>query len=141
MYRFIFGLMMVLGSFVAAQDSGLSELRQEALRLTVESRLSELPANVQAEARELLNRVETLREPVMALREKMLAAYIAELGAGKEPYLARATARNTVADERLELLPDVRNLLVDIRAFINEHPEVDPIFKELRDNFRENRLN
>jgi hypothetical protein len=141
MCRILFVLFVLTGGLALAQDSSLAELRQEALRLTLESRLSELPTDIQAGARSLLDRAEALREPVTALREKMLAAYIAELEAGKEPYLARASARSTVAEERLALLPDVRSLLVDIRTFVNEHPEVAPIFKELRDNFRENRLN
>jgi hypothetical protein len=141
MLRGLWILLLFTVSFAFAQDLSLTELRQEAFRLTVESRLSELPANLQAESRKLLDRAEALREPLLALREKVLAAYIAEVQSGKEPYLAWATARNTVADERLELLPDVRNLLVDIRAFVNRNPEVAPIFRELRENFRENRLN
>jgi hypothetical protein len=116
-------------------------LRYEALRLTLESKISELPADLQSEARDLLSRAEALGEPLVALREKVLTAYITELQRGKEPYLALATARNTVADERLELLPDVRTLLLDIRAFMNDHPEVAPVFRELRESFQENRLN
>jgi hypothetical protein len=136
----IIAILFLLSGVAFAQDN-LSDLRYEALRLTLESKIAELPGDLQSEAQDLLSRAQALREPLMALREKVLSAYITELKAGKEPYLALATARNTVADERLELLPDVRNLLVDVRAFVNEHPEVAPIFKELRENFRENRLN
>jgi hypothetical protein len=139
MLRVITILFMLLG--VAFAQDNLSDLHHEALRLTLESKIAELPSELQGEARDLLSRAEALREPLLALREKVLTAYIAELQNGKEPYLALATARNTVADEWLELLPDVRNLLVDVRAFANEHPEVAPLLKELRENFRENRLN
>jgi hypothetical protein len=139
MLRAITILLMFLG--VAFAQDNLSNLRYEALRLTLESKISELPADLQSEARDLLSRAEALGEPLVALREKVLTAYITELQRGKEPYLALATARNTVADERLELLPDVRTLLLDIRAFMNDHPEVAPVFRELRESFQENRLN
>jgi hypothetical protein len=146
MFRVVFIVVVFLGGLALSQDTlsqdmSLTELRQEALKLTFESRLSDLPSAVKAEGLALLDRAETLREPLTTLREKMLTAYIAELQNGKEPYLARATAKNSVADEWLELLPEIRSLAVDIRAFVNEHPEVAPIFKELRDRFRENRLN
>ena len=143
MVRVIIVLSAFALNFALSQGSvpDITTLRREALQLTLEAKISELPAELQSEARELLSRAQALREPLLAMRTRMLEAYITELEVGKEPYLARATARNTVADERLELLPNVRNLLVDIRAFVNEHPEVAPIFKELRDNFRENRLN
>jgi hypothetical protein len=142
MLRLIFMLLTLLFGVAFAQDvtattPDISELRQEALRLTLESKITELPAELQAQARDLLNRARVLREPVMAMRTKMLESYIAELEAGKEPYLAWATARNAVAEERLALLPEVVPLLRDIRAFISDNPEVAPVFKELRENFRE----
>jgi hypothetical protein len=143
MFRFVVILLVLSLGVISAQDTtapDITELRQEALQLTLESKLSELPADLQAEARDLLNRAEALREPVLALRARMLESYIAELGAGKEPYLAWATARNTVAEERLVLLPEVVPLVKDIRAFVRDNPEVALLFKELRDNFRENNL-
>jgi hypothetical protein len=145
MLRSIIMLLTLLLGVTFAQDviattPDITELRQEALRLTLESKITELPTELQGEAQNLLSRAEALREPMMAIRTKMLESYIAELEASKEPYLAWATARNTVADERLALLPNVRSLLVDIRAFVNDHPEVAPAFKVLRDNLRENGL-
>jgi hypothetical protein len=144
MLRSIVVLLILLLGVAFAQDvtatPNITDLRQEALRLTLESKISELPADLQGEAQDLLSRAEGLREPVMTIRTKMLESYVAELQAGKEPYLAWATAKTTVADERLALLPDVRSLIADIRAFINDHPEVAPVFKVLRDNLRENGL-
>jgi hypothetical protein len=141
MFRVVIMLLVLVLSFSLAQDStapDITALRQEALQLTLEVKISELPAELQTEARELLNRAEALREPVLAMRARMLEAYIAELEAGKEPYLARAIARNTVAEERLALLREVVPLVRDIRVFVRENPEVAPLFKELRAHFREN---
>jgi hypothetical protein len=118
----------------------ITALRQEAFQLTLESKLSELPADLQTQARDLLSRAEVLHEPILAMRERMLEAYIAELEAGKQPYLARAIARNAIAEERLALLPEVVPLIKDIRAFVRNNPEVAPLFKDLRENFRENGL-
>jgi hypothetical protein len=135
MLRIIVILIALLG--VAFAQDNLSELRYEALRLTLESKIAELPTNLQSEARDLLSRAETLREPLMQLRTKMLGFYIAELQKGQPTYLAWATARNAVADERLALLPEVVPLLRDIRDFVRDNPEVAPVFKELREQFRE----
>jgi hypothetical protein len=118
----------------------ITALRQEAFQLTLESKLSELPADLQTQARDLLSRAEVLHEPILAMRERMLEAYIAEVQSGKEPYLAWATARNTVAEERLALLPEVVPLIRDIGAFIRDNPEVAPLFKELREQFRDSSL-
>jgi hypothetical protein len=140
MFRVVITLFVFVASFALAQDtttSDITTLRQEVLQLTLEAKISELPAELQGEARDLLNRAQALREPIVAMRARMLEAYIAELEAGKEPYLARATARNAVAEERLALLPEVVPLIQDIRAFVRENPEVAPVFKELRANFRE----
>jgi hypothetical protein len=134
-------LLILLLGVTVAQDvtttPDITELRQEALRLTLESKLSELPTELQTRARELLNRAEALREPVLAMRSEMLSVYITELEAGKEPYLAWATARNAVAEKRLALLPEVVPLVRDVRAFVRDNPEVAPLFKELRDDFRD----
>jgi hypothetical protein len=142
MLRLIFMLLALLFGVTFAQDvtvttPDITELRQEALRLTLESKISELPASLQAEARGLLSRAQVLRDPVLAMRTKMLESYIAELEAGKEPYLAWATARNAVSEERLALLSEVVPLLRDIRAFVRDNPEVAPVFKELRENVRD----
>jgi hypothetical protein len=143
MVRFVIMLLALLLGVISAQDTttpDITELRQEALQLTLESKLSELPADLQTQARDLLNRAEALREPVLAMRSKMLESYIAELQGGKEPYLARAIARNAVAEERLALLPEVVPLIREIRVFVRNNPEVAPMFKELRDTFRDNGL-
>jgi hypothetical protein len=135
MLRVITILFMLLG--VAFAQDNLSELRYEALRLTLESKIAELPTSLQNEARDLLIRAETLREPLIQLRTKMLGFYVAELQKSQPTYLAWATARNAVADERIALLPEVVPLLRDIKAFIETNPEVLPVFKELREQFRE----
>jgi hypothetical protein len=143
MFRFIVTLFALLFGVAFAQATttpDITALRQEALQLTLESKISELPDDLQAEARDLLNRAEALRGPVLAMRARMLEAYLAELQAGKEPYLARALARNTVAEERLAMLPEVVPLIREIRAFVRNNPEVATLFRELRDNFRENGL-
>jgi hypothetical protein len=138
MLRVIAILVALLGvAFAQDTSADLGELRYEAFRLTLESKISELPSNLQSEARDLLSRADTLREPLMQLRTKMLEFYIAELQKGQPTYLAWATARNAVADERLTLLPEVVPLLRDVRAFVRNNPEVLPVFKELREQFME----
>lgn len=139
MLRLLIILSMLLG-FTLAQDNQ-SDLRQEARRLTIEAKISELSVDLQSEARELFSRAQALREPMQAMRTKMLEVYVAELGAGKAPYLARAIARDAVAEERLALLPELAPLIQDMRAFARENPEVAPLFRERRENFRPNRLN
>jgi hypothetical protein len=138
MLRLIVILIALLGvTFAQDTSTNLNDLRYEAFRLTLESKIAELPTNLQSEARDLLSRAETLREPLMELRTKMLESYVAELQKGQPTYLAWATARNTVADERLALLPEVVPLLRDIRDFVRDNPEVAPVFKALREQFRE----
>lgn len=139
MFRVIIMLLALTGIVFAQETTppDITALRQEAMHLTLEAKISELPAELQTEANDLLSRAETLREPVLAMRTKLLESYISELQSGKEPYLAWATAKNTVADERLALLPEVMPLIRDIRTFVSSHPEVAPMFKELREQFME----
>ncbi len=141
MLRPIVMLLTLLLGAAFAQDvmatADITDLRQQALRLTLESKIAELPTELQVEAQELLSRARVLREPILAMRMKLLESYISELQKGQPTYLAWATTRNTVADERLALLPEVVPLLRDIRAFVRNNPEVAPVFKALREQFRE----
>ncbi|MGL4609199.1 MAG: hypothetical protein ACRCYY_05860 [Trueperaceae bacterium] len=149
-HRFVSTLTVVvlsIGCFIGvvlAQDTtttldtaATTELRHKAMRLTLESKISELPPEIQTEARALLARAENLHLPLLDLRAKMLSAYVAELEAGQEPYLAREVARNAVTEERIALLPELRSLLRDARSFVRDHPEVKALLGGMRGEMRE----
>jgi len=112
----------------ATQQANLQSLERQAARLTL---VNSLPAADRAQATQLLDRADALRQRALSLRAAELQAYIAALQAGDAPMTARVQAQQKVADTRLALTKDVATLRSDVQAFVQKVPQARALLREL----------
>gem|GEM_PF-4188012 len=90
-------------------------------RATVESRIK--PED-RATYQKLQAELDAIRNKALALREKALRAYIADVQGGKTPEVARANANAAVAQEAAALQQARANLMSDARALVQKYPQL-----------------
>ncbi len=103
-----------------AAASTLRDLERQALRLTV---IAQVPEADRAQATQLLDRADALRQRATELRTQELQSYIDALKAGTAPSDARTQAQQKLASERSQLQGDLTTLRDDVRAFVQKVPE------------------
>lgn len=118
-----FVVILIIGFLISANAQ--ENLRSQALNLTLEYRLSELPAEAAEEGQALLERFRTLQAQFDTRSELFLSAYVAALEAGSPPETARAEAQ-LAARAGGDLRPEMRRLLQDFRQFTRDYPEAFP---------------
>lgn len=100
--------------------STLRDLERQALRLTV---IAQVPEADRAQASQLLDRADALRQRATELRTQELQGYIDALKAGTAPSDARTQVQQKLASERSQLQSDLTTLRDDVQAFVQKVPQ------------------